>query len=74
MLTLGGLVSNCLPRITIVDPANSTPAIFRAHRYALSDPRFDDKVLEPERYAELNRLIVAGVEQRDPRLDPPRGR
>ncbi len=52
----------------------ATPAIFRAHRYALSDPRFDDKVLEPERYAELNRLIVAGVEQRDPRLDPPRGR
>ncbi len=51
-----------------------TPAIFRAHRYALSDPRLADKVLEPERYAELNRLIAAGVEQRDPLLDPPRGR
>lgn len=51
-----------------------TPAVFRAHRYAQSDPRFAGRVLEPERYGELNQLIAAGVEQRDPRLDPPRGR
>ena len=39
-----------------------TPALFRAHRFDLDDPRFAGKELSPERYAELNRRIEALAE------------
>jgi len=37
-----------------------TPAIFRAHRYALDDARIDGKRLDPARWAELTATIAAG--------------
>ncbi|MEZ5559695.1 MAG: aryl-sulfate sulfotransferase [Pseudomonadales bacterium] len=34
-----------------------TPFVFRAYRYALDDPRFAGRALDPADHAELNRLI-----------------
>ena len=36
-----------------------TPAVFRAHRYAADDPRFDAVTLDPARFADLTRRIAA---------------
>ncbi len=50
-----------------------TPAVFRAHRYAADDPRFDRVELGPERYEELTRLIARGeVLRSDPGSARPR--
>ena len=46
-----------------------TPAIFRAHRYALGDARIDENKLDPTRWAELTAMIAA---QRFPE-DGPQG-
>jgi len=37
-----------------------TPAIFRAHRYPLGDPRIDTRRLDPDRHAELTARIAHG--------------
>jgi hypothetical protein len=39
----------------------STPAIFRAHRYELDDPRFAGRDLDPGRWAEATRLLQEGT-------------
>lgn len=46
-----------------------TPAIFRAHRYAPSDPALRGRDLDPERHAELNRRIASGEPIRDEAAD-----
>jgi hypothetical protein len=38
-----------------------SPAVFRAHRYPLDDPRFSGKTLSKEPYQELNEKIEHGV-------------
>lgn len=48
---------------TLIDPRfGPTPAVFRAHRYRLDDPRFDGKPLDPARYEDLTRRIRTGLE------------
>ena len=37
-----------------------SPAIFRAHRYPLDDPRLADRELDPDRYAEETRAVASG--------------
>lgn len=37
-----------------------SPAIFRAHRYPLNDPRFAGRKLDPKRYADETRAVAAG--------------
>jgi hypothetical protein len=37
-----------------------TPAIFRAHRYALGDPRIDEKRLDAERWAAVTASVAPG--------------
>jgi len=37
-----------------------SPAIFRAHRYPLNDPRFAERNLDPKRYADETRAVAAG--------------
>ncbi|MDH5676839.1 MAG: aryl-sulfate sulfotransferase [Myxococcales bacterium] len=43
-----------------------TPSIFRAHRYAADDPRFEGRELDPERYGELNDTIARNEFPNDP--------
>jgi hypothetical protein len=46
-----------------------TPAIFRAHRYGLGDPRIDEKRLDPKRWA----AVTASVAPGRPIEDKPQG-
>ena len=42
-------------------PDEASNAIFRAHRYGPEHPAFQDKDLDPARYANLNRLYARGA-------------